>query len=354
MKKLISLLLIASSLFFVSCKSKDDGGFYLNEDGKFTVINFADTQFDSPSDLDSGKLLRELIDKAIKESEPDLITFSGDNAWGTSTLSCYRKLCAIMDGYEIPYYFTFGNHDTESVTEFNIADVVEESMYGNLPLGPEEIHGRSNYVIDIKNKKKKVIHSIYMMDSGSYFENDKSEIEYVKNPVNGFIYNKEANLYYFGNPNYDNVKGNQIDWYKEEVSKRNNESTVIMHIPFLEYNYAFEDYLRAKNTQNIEALKKYDPIGKCNMYEACSSSTTNFGFFDAIKECGSTKNVIVGHDHVNDYSIKYKGIRLTYALKTGDECYWREDGSVCGYTKLVIDEKGTASLSQNYINPLSH
>lgn len=156
MKKFISFILITSSLFLTSCNSgEDDGGFYLNDDGKFTIINFADTQFDNPKALDSGEILRKIIDKAIKESNPDLITFSGDNAWGNSTLSCYRRLCALIDDYEIPYYFTFGNHDTECVTEFNIADVVAESMYGNFPLGPEGINGRSNYVIDIKNKKKK-------------------------------------------------------------------------------------------------------------------------------------------------------------------------------------------------------
>lgn len=66
-----------------------------------------------------------------------------------------------------------------------------------------------------------------MMDSGSKFENDTSEIEFAKSLVNGFMYNKEGDLRFYGNSTYDNVKGNQIDWYKEEVSKRNNESTII-------------------------------------------------------------------------------------------------------------------------------
>ena len=78
MKKIISLILITSSLFLTSCNSGDDGsGFYLNDDGKFTIINFADTQFDSPSALGSGAALRKIIDKAIKESNlEDYITAS--------------------------------------------------------------------------------------------------------------------------------------------------------------------------------------------------------------------------------------------------------------------------------------
>ena len=47
-----------------------------------------------------------------------------------------------------------------------------------------------------------------------------------------------------------------------------------------------------------------------------------------------------------------KKIRLTYALKTGKECYWVNDGSMCGYTMMEIGENGTLSITQNYINPL--
>ena len=81
-----------------------------------------------------------------------------------------------MDKYGIPYYFTFGNHDTEIVSAYNISDVVEHSQYGKLFLGPEEINGRSNYVIDIKNNDNQIVHSIFMMDSGSTFQNNKDEI----------------------------------------------------------------------------------------------------------------------------------------------------------------------------------
>ena len=33
----------------------------------------------------------------------------------------------------------------------------------------------------------------------------------------------------------------------------------------------------------------------------------------------------MGHDHVNSLSVEYKGVRLTYGLKTGPTCYSDED-----------------------------
>lgn len=62
----------------------------------------------------------------------------------------------------------------------------------------------------------------------------------------------------------------------------------------------------------------------------------------------STKNVICGHDHVNDFSLVYEGVRLTYALKTGNGAYWVEGGSQSGYTQLTISETGSGSINQIY------
>ena len=110
MVKSYSLFLIFTLLIFSSCNDENEKNtFYLNKDGNFTVINFADTQFDSVSDLKEGTILRNVMTKAIEESKPDLITFSGDNAWSNNTLSCYIELCAFMDNFKIPYYFTIQN-----------------------------------------------------------------------------------------------------------------------------------------------------------------------------------------------------------------------------------------------------
>ena len=60
-----------------------------------------------------------------------------------------------------------------------------------------------------------------------------------------------------------------------------------------------------------------------------------------MQELGSTENVVVGHDHVNNYSVLYKGIRLTYALKTGDRCY--ADADLNGGTLLTVTKDGVTT-----------
>lgn len=56
--------------------------------------------------------------------------------------------------------------------------------------------------------------------------------------------------------------------------------------------------------------------------------------FDLIKEVVSTKYVFAAHDHINNYSVEYEGIRLTYTMKTGDRCYAQEDMN--GGTMITI------------------
>ena len=42
------------------------------------------------------------------------------------------------------------------------------------------------------------------------------------------------------------------------------------------------------------------------------TSEHNYGFFDKALALGSTQGMFCGHDHLNNFSINYKGIRLSY------------------------------------------
>ena len=85
--------------------------------------------------------------------------------------------------------------------------------------------------------------------------------------------------------------------------------------------------------------------------EGVCCAPANNGFFDLMLRLNSTKNVICGHDHVNSYSIPYKGIRLTYALKTGEACYWEPEKS--GGTTLTIGADGVATVAHHYVDTAS-
>ena len=78
------------------------------------------------------------------------------------------------------------------------------------------------------------------------------------------------------------------------------------------------------------------------LYENICYSDMSVGLFDAIKELGSTKNVLVGHDHINNFSINYEGIRLTYSMASSSVGLKR----VVGGTLLTINDEGKAVIGK--------
>ncbi len=319
----------------------------------FTVVNFADMHVETTGMLDENSILSKTIKNCIQTQNPDLITFSGDNCWGSMVLNRYKQLCDYMDQFEIPYFFILGNHDRESCIASDITKVVEQSKYGHFKEGDVGDDSYGNYVIEIKNQENKLVHKLLMMDSRDYYTPKEDEYSYVGIPIDGVIYNshydpvKQTTRKIYGDERYDTIRGEQINWYKNQV-KGNIESTLITHMPLIEYTKAIEQYLNAKKKDNQELLDQINPIGHCTMGECVSCCVKNFDLFKTMKQCGSTKNVICGHDHVNDFSLNYNGIRLTYAVKAGNGCYWDETGETNGCTTLKIDATGAASISQYY------
>lgn len=319
----------------------------------FTVVNFADLHVESNAMLAENSLLANTIRNCIDTQKPDLITFSGDNCWGTMVLYWYTKLCEFMDQFSIPYFFVLGNHDRESCLASDIASVVEKSKHGHFIKGDVDDESYGNYVIGIKNQSNELVHKILMMDSRDYCTPKEEDFTFVSKPIDGVIYNsrfdpaKQTNRKIYGNVIYDTIRDEQINWYKKQVN-RNVESTLITHMPLIEYIKAIEQYRNAVKKGKTDLIEQIDSVGHCTMKESVSCSVKNYGLFNLMKNYGSTKNMICGHDHVNDFSLNYNGIRLTYGVKTGSGCYWDESGETNGCTTLKIDATGAASISQYY------
>ncbi len=85
------------------------------------------------------------------------------------------------------------------------------------------------------------------------------------------------------------------------------------------------------------------------MREGVFCSPVNSGLFDAIKEEGSTTHILNGHDHVNNLSLSWQGIKMTYLLKTGPGSYTDKD--IPGETLVTIDgQSREVSLEHIYID----
>lgn len=302
-----------------------------NPDEDFVILNLTDIQLGEENVFaKDGTYSFELITKLVNDLKPDLITLSGDNAWGYIS---YIETIELLESFGIPWAPVMGNHDGQGTgTEFWAAYKLSNAENCLFEFGPKDM-GYGNYIINI-TEKGKIVHTLFMMDTHGYadFEVDGETVE-----------------------GYDHLWDNQQEWYKWAVNGIKDlnggevvESTVIFHIPVREYEEAWNQVSINKTEENpygeADTKNKLFLFGK--QTEGCCPSPVNNGFFTLCKELGSTKNILVGHDHVNDFSVMYDGIRLSYSLKSGFGSYWTDQ--MIGGTTLSINSKGVVNMEHNY------
>ncbi len=248
----------------------------------------------------------ELIEKLVKSTNPDFIITLGDNTQGYYTDEMTKLLIEHMEQFDIPWAVVLGNHDSEGRKDRSWhGNQYEAAKYSLFQYGPSNIHGVGNYTVLLKNESGDIIYSFIMMDSNEYRK-------------------------YKDGGGYDFIYHDQISWYKwqvEGVSKEQygeynpQEAKVVpsmcfFHIPLMEYADASE---AVKNG----IIDSVNIVGENN--EGIASAKLNSGLFDVMKSLKSTSHVFVGHDHVNNLSVDWQGIKLSYGLKTGKTSYYRDE-----------------------------
>jgi len=283
------------------------------------------------------KLAIEAVTKIVNYVKPDLIICTGDNVYpiniqggNGNNLASFKVFAGMMEAFGIPWAVTFGNHDSEFLSLYTKQQLgeylltLEHCIYD---LGPADIHGVGNYVIKVLNSDGSINNALFVIDSNAY---------------EGY------------NPwHYDKIYDDQIAWYEDTLRAISPPeadlvpSLAFLHIPLNEFADAWSLY--KEGSDEVEFLggiagepneKVCDPYSKGNMFEK-------------MVELGSTKAVFVGHDHYNNWSIRYKGIELSYgysidylaypdAIKNtfqrgGTIIKIADDGSYSVEKKLLID-----------------
>lgn len=239
----------------------------------------------------------------INYTHPDLVIVTGDfvfplgiQSFSFDNYKPIMQFASFMRNIGIPWAFTYGNHDTEFVathTDEELNELFTKFRYdytGTLlysPINPD-ISGRSNQVILVKNADAHINNALYLIDSNSY----KS---------------KKIN-------DYDYIHDDQVEWYEQSVkqlSEKENKtipSLIFTHIPLQEYKTAYDMY---KNGD--DRVKYYfGEVGEKNEVICCSEYPSKL--FNTALKLGSTKGIFSGHDHYNNISMEYEGIRLTYGM----------------------------------------
>lgn len=327
---------------------KDENGYFtFTTDRDFKVVQFSDVHIGAGwMSTKKDAMALNAVAAMVTAEKPDLVVVTGDIAYpvpfqaGTANnLSGAKIFATLMEKLGVYWAISFGNHDTESYSLYDreaISDFYENSgfKYCLFQSGPEDIDGYGNYVINVKNTQGQLTQSIFMFDSHSYVDSDPFGIFW----------------------KYDNIQQSQVDWYAntlETLKAQNNGkhfySTAFFHIPLTEHNTAWFEYADngLADTANVKYV--YGDTGESD--KVVYSGIGEDELFETMLEYGSTKAVFVGHDHKNNFSLEYKGIRLSYAMSVDYLAYVgiSKLGSQRGCTVIEYTPDGSfESRNENY------
>ncbi len=248
-------------------------------------------------------------DKLIRYTKPDLVVVTGDLTYpmrglkySYNTTKLVRRFASFMWHTGVPWAFTYGNHDTEKGAILSpeglhqmLALLAGRGGWGRhekgllYPKEKPEIYGRMNQLIEVRNPDGKLRQALFLIDSNAYTSEKTRE--------------------------YDYIHDDQVDWYRNEVLRLNAEegrtvsSLIFTHIPLQQYKTAFDLYKEGSDeVKYFFGFNEEKKVGKI-----CCSPNPSI-LFDTAKDLGSTKGIFCGHDHYNNMSLEYEGIRLTYGM----------------------------------------
>ena len=330
----------------------EDGCWTFTTDREFKIVQLTDIHiggglFSLKKDAKAMKAVAAML----TAEKPDLVVLTGDMVFpmpfkaGTFNNEISTKLLiTLMEQLGVYYTVCFGNHDSEAYGTHSRQEISDlwadpELKYSLYQEGPEDVDGYGNHIIKVKNSKGLVKNAFFMLDSHDYIDGDILGIQW----------------------KYDNIHENQIQWYKDAVLSIDAKNKAIdsecpmfsslafFHIPLEEYGMAWNEF-KENNYQGTENVKYFDGwYHESDEKSYCGVYPDNM--FETMLELGSTKGIFCGHDHINNASLEYKGIRLTYGMSIDYLAYTdlNKKGAQRGCTVIALSPDGKLSVSlENY------
>ena len=329
-----------------------DGNWTFYTDRDLKILQLTDVHIGGGiMSLKKDKMALNAVAAMLTAEKPDLVVITGDLVYpvpfqagtfnnGIST----DMVITLLEKLGVYYTVCFGNHDSELYSDYTREKIADkyanpDLKYSLFQKGPEDVDGYGNQVIKVKNSKGIVTNAFFALDSHSYVDGDFLGVQW----------------------KYDNIHENQIEWYKECVLAIDAANKAIdpdcpmftslcfFHIPLEEFGIAWQEY-KANGYKDTENVKHFaggyyekDEKSYCGVYSD--------NFFETALELGSTKGIFCGHDHENNASVEYKGIRLTYGMSIDYLAYTgiSKKGAQRGCTVISLSADGELSVSlENY------
>lgn len=325
----------------------DETGIYslTMNNSEFKILQLTDIHFGgSLYSIRKDTKALDAVYELIEYTKPDLVIVTGDMTFPLGIMSfsfnnssAVQQFAAFMRNANIPWAFIFGNHDTEvmsSLDKKGLCDLYESLSFktsGTLlyPYIQPDITGRNNQVIELYNEDGSLNQALFLIDSNAYT-------------------GEGINV-------YDYIHDDQVEWYEKEIKRLNEQeektvsSMVFFHIPLQEYRTAYELYESGSNE-----VKYFFGSNDEEMIDKVCCSDYPSRLFDKMKELDSTKAVFCGHDHYNNISLEYQGIRLTYGMSIdylampGIEKSDKQRGG----TLITINADSTYTIEQISLNEI--
>lgn len=266
------------------------GKLRFNADKKFKIVQFTDIHWvpGNPASQEAADRMNEVLDA----EKPDLVMYTGDLIFAKPAAEAFDKVFEPVVSRGIPFAVTLGNHDDEhDMTRQQIYEYIKK-IPGNLTGTVEGLSGVTNFILPIRSADgSKDAFVVYGLDSLAYSKDKETK-------------------------GYDWIKHDQIDWYRTGsagLTAKNGGTPLpamaFFHIPVPEYNQAASD-----EDALLIGIRK----------EKACAPVVNSGLFTAMLEAKDVMAVFVGHDHVNDYVAKWKGILLGYGRFTGGKTVYHD------------------------------
>lgn len=316
--------------------SAEEKTLQFGEDGKFTIMMFADIQDDQDVEETTIALMNDSLDKY----KPDLVIYLGDNTVAKGYDNQKKAIEVITEpcvSRDVPYAIVFGNHDQEQgVTKEKLLEIYQS--FGCLTTDADPaIYGCGSCNLPILSSDgTKTAFNLWLMDSGSR-NPDKS--------VGG----------------YDYVRKDQIEWYEKTAAalKAENGGETVPSINF-QHIIVPEVYEAMYPPLPFKGLKDttykgttYLPVPYFSAHKGmifeppCPPYVTD-GQFDSWLKTGDVIATFHGHDHINYFTTNYQGIDINCVPSVGCNSYHNE--LVRGVGLLTIDENNPKDYSYELIH----
>lgn len=316
-----------------------------NEDGKLRILQIADVQ----EAIWVSSVEKLLLFEAVRQTKPDLIVLTGDNIAGYSAEKKWgatfaiRQVMDILSLFHTPIAAVFGNHDDEGteLTKLDQMDVYESyptfigcrGVVAEKTVDKTVINvGTYNLPVYADKFSDEVAFNIWCFDSGNY------------NPDNRY-------------GGYGYVFPEQLEWYVEK-SNELKEANGGVPVPSIAFQHIIPPQIAEALQQVPEGtpgavdfagkwytLPEGTDLAKNHLSEAPCPPNLDFepGYAEAetMLAQGDVNAIFCGHDHINGFSVSYKGIDLVTSPG-------------CTYGSYNDDNRGFRLITIDKNNPTAH